>query len=50
MGLGGDVGGVGFGHVGEATACYDTMARVLKRLVEIRDNVETDSITVEKYV
>ncbi len=46
--VGGDVGG--FGHVGEARACYDAMAQVMKRLVEIRDNAEMDSINVEKYV
>ena len=52
-GLGEVDGGVpsgGCGRVGEARACYDAMARVMKRLAEIRDNVEFDSINVEKYV
>ncbi len=49
-GLGEDSGEVGFGHAGEVRACYDTMAQVMKRLAEIRDNVEFDSINVEKYV
>ncbi len=49
--LGELVGGVpsgGFGHVREARACYDAMARVIKKLAEISDNVEIDSINVEK--
>ncbi len=53
LGLGEVVGGVpsgGFCHVGEARACYDAMARVMKRLAEIRDNVEIDSINAGKYV
>ncbi len=45
----GGVGG-GFGHVGEAGACYAKMAQVLHRAGEIRDNVEVVSINVEKYV
>ncbi len=49
-GLGGDAVEVGFGHVGEARACYDKMAIVTRRLAEIRDHVEFDSINVEKYV
>ncbi len=49
-GLWKDVGEVGFCHLGEARACYDTMAKVVKRLAEIRDNAEFDSINVEKYV
>ena len=51
-GLGGEVSGgyAGFGHVGEARACYDTMARVMRRLTEIKDNVEADSMNVEKCV
>ena len=44
----GGVGG-GFGHVGEAGACYSTMARVVLRAGEVRDNVDADSINVEKY-
>ncbi len=35
---------------GQARACYDTMAKVIKRLAEVRDNVGFDSINVEKYV
>ena len=45
---GGDDGG--FGHVGEAGARYNTMARVVLRAGKDRDNVEADSINVEKYV
>jgi hypothetical protein len=48
--VGGGVPSRGFGHVGEARACYDAMARVMKRLAEVRDNVEIDSINAEKYV
>ncbi len=40
----------GFGEVGEAVVCFLTMAKTLKRLGEIRDNVEADSINVELYV
>ena len=40
----------GFGDVGEAAVCFQTMAKTMKRLGEIRDNVEADSINVEKYV
>ncbi len=40
----------GFGHVGEAGACYSTMARVMLCAGERRDNVEADSINVVKYV
>ncbi len=43
-------GDAGFGHVGEARACYDTMAKATRRLREIKDNVEADSINVEKHV
>ncbi len=39
----------GFGHVDEARACYDAMARVMKMLAEIRDSVEIDNIKVERY-
>ena len=56
-GLGGGVGSngangsyAGFGHVGEAGACYTTMARVFTRAGEVRDHVEADGINVEKYV
>ncbi len=35
---------------GEARACYDTTARVMRRLAEIKDNVEADSINVENWV
>ena len=40
----------GFGDVGEAAVCFQTMAKTMKRLWEIRGNVEADSINVEKYV
>ena len=40
----------GFGEVGEAAVCFQTMAKTMKRLGEIRDNVEADGINVEKYV
>ncbi len=40
----------GFGHVGEAGACYSTMAHVLLRAGEVRDNVEADSVSMEEYV
>ncbi len=50
-GIGGSGGGdAGFGHVGEARACYDTMARVMRRLTEIKDKVEADRTNVKKYV
>ena len=49
-GLGEDAGEVGFGHVEEARACYDTRAKIMKRLAKIRDNAEFDSIIVEKSV
>ncbi len=39
-----------FGDVGEAAVCFQTMARTMKRLGGIRDNVEADGINVEKYV
>ncbi len=45
-GLGEDAGEVGLGHISEARACYDTMAKVMKRLAEIRDKVHFDSINV----
>ena len=50
QGLGGATGDEGFGHVGEAGARYSTMATVLLRAGEVRDNVEAKSINVEKYV
>ncbi len=48
-GLVGTTGDEGFGHVGDAGGCYSTMARVLLRAVEFRDNAEADSVNVEKY-
>jgi hypothetical protein len=42
--------GGGFGGVGEAYRCHDTLASALKRLVEIRDNVEGYTLSIEKYV
>ncbi len=44
----GDQGG--FGGVGEAGVCLQTMARLMRRLGEIRDHVKADGINVEKYV
>ncbi len=41
----------GFGDVGEAAVCCQTMAKIMmKCLGEICDNVEADSINVEGYV
>ncbi len=40
----------GFGDAREAAVCFQTMARTMRRLGEIRDNVEVDSINVEKYL
>ena len=40
----------GFGHVGEAGACYAKMAQVLQRAGEVRDHVERDAIKRQKYV
>ncbi len=50
-GLRGSTGGSeGFGAVGEAGACYNTMACLMIWAGEVRDSVEADSINVEKYV
>jgi hypothetical protein len=46
-GVDGGVPSRGFGHVGEARACYDRIARVVKRLADIRGNGEMDSISGE---
>ncbi len=40
----------GFGDVGEAAVCFQTMAEFIRRLREIRDNVEADNVNVERYV
>ncbi len=40
----------GFGDVGEAAVCFQTMTNIMRRLGEIRDNAEYDSINVEKYL
>ena len=40
----------GFDDVGEAAVCFQTMAKAMRRLGEIRDNVEADVINVDKYV
>ncbi len=40
----------GFGDVGEAAVRFQKMARAVRRLGEIRDKVEADSINVEKYL
>ncbi len=50
VGVNGGNGEFGFGHVGDAGACYTNMGWVLQRAGEIKDNVEADSINVEKYV
>ena len=42
--------GEGFGGIGDAMRCYQEMAKVLRRLGEIRDTVEGDGINVEMYV
>ncbi len=38
------------GDVVEATVCLQTMTMTMKRSGEIRDNVEADSINLEKYL
>ena len=43
------LGGFG-GDVGESQECYESLGFALKRLSEIRDNVETDSLNIESYV
>jgi hypothetical protein len=49
--LGGPPGrGGGFGSVGEANEFYETLANAIKRMTEIRDNVEGDSMNTERYV
>ncbi len=40
----------GFGHVGEAGACYAKMAQALRHAEGVRDNVEGDSINVARCV
>ncbi len=40
----------GFGGVGEAAVCFQTMAQTMKHMREIIDNVEAHSINVEKHV
>ncbi len=40
----------GLGHVGDAGHCYSQLARTLLRVGEVIDNVEEDSIDVEKHV
>ncbi len=50
-GAGGGPLGLGdFGEVDEAVVCFQKMAKTMKRLGEIRDNVEADRINVERYV
>ncbi len=48
-GLGGGAGG-GFGDVGQAAIKYQDMVRGMKRLNDIENNVETDSINMDNYV
>ena len=50
VGVRSGLGEGGLGDVGEAAVCFQTMAKVMHRLAEIRDNVEADSINIEKYV
>jgi hypothetical protein len=40
----------GFDDVGEAAVCFQTMAGTMRRLGKIRDDVEADSINLEKYL
>ena len=40
----------GFEDVGEASMFFQRLAEAMKRLGRIRDNVETDSINVDKYL
>ncbi len=40
----------GFGEVGQAAFNYQEMVKGMKRLKDIENNVETDSINMEKYV
>ena len=40
----------GFGEVGDSGVCFDRVVKGLKRLKEIEDNVEADSMNTEKYV
>ncbi len=40
----------GFGHVGDAGRCYAQLARTFLCAGEVGDNVEQDSVNVEKYV
>ncbi len=40
----------GFGDVGEAAVCFQSMGKIMRRLVEIRDNVKNDSLGVEKHL
>ncbi len=49
QGLRGGVGG-GFGDVGQASVNYQEMVNGMKRLKVIENNVEMDSISMEKYV
>ncbi len=47
----GTSGGVtGFGEVGQAAFSYQEMVKGMKRFKDIENNVETDSINMEKYV
>ena len=50
MSAGNTLGFGGFGgDVGESQECYESLGFALKRLSEIRDNVETDSLNIESY-
>ena len=40
----------GFGEVGDSGVCFDRVVKGLKRLKEIEENVEADSMNTEKYV
>jgi hypothetical protein len=40
----------GFGGVGDSADNYDALAWSIKRLAEIKDNVEGDSLNTERYI
>ena len=40
----------GFGEVGDSGACFDRVVKCMKRLKEIEENVESDTLNLEKYV
>ena len=40
----------GFGDVGDSALCYDRVVKGMKRLKDIEENVESDTLNLEKYV